>query len=273
MKKRIILVTAIITILALVLSGCSTSNQAAANQTENDTKPKNLLEEVKANGKIRFGTEGTYAPFTFHDETGKLTGFDVEIAEEIAKRLGIKAEFIETKWDGIFAGLDAKRFDAIANEVAIREDRLEKYDFSTSYIVSKAVLIVNEENNDIKAFEDLKGKKSGQSLTSNLADIARSFEAEIVQVDGFNQSIDLLVSKRIDATINDSLSFLDFKKQRPDTPVKIVDQMDTKDQIGIMFNKGNNELVDAVNKALDEMRADGTYLKISEKWFGEDVSK
>jgi len=66
---------------------------------------------------------------------------------------------------------------------------------------------------------------------------------------------------------------LDFKKQRPDTPVKIVDQMDTKDQIGIMFNKGNNELVDAVNKALDEMRADGTYLKISEKWFGEDVSK
>jgi L-cystine transport system substrate-binding protein len=273
MKKRIVLVTAVITILALVFSGCSTANQAPAAQTGNDAKPQNLLEQVKAEGKIKFGTEGTYAPFTFHDAAGKLTGFDVEIAEEIAKRLGVKAEFIETKWDGIFAGLDAKRFDAIANEVAIRADRLEKYDFSASYIVSKAVLIVNEENSDIKAFEDLKGKKAGQSLTSNLKDIAESFGAEIVQTDGFNQAIDLLASKRIDATINDGLSFLDFKKQRPETPIKIVDQMDTMDQMGIMFNKGNAELVDAVNKALDEMKADGTYLKISEKWFGEDVSK
>lgn len=273
MKKRVILATAVIITLALVFTGCSALNPAPAAQPGNDSKPKNLLEQVKADGKIRFGTEGTYAPFTFHDANGKLTGFDVEIAEEIAKRLGVKAEFIETKWDGIFAGLDAKRFDAIANEVGIRADRLEKYDFSTSYIVSTAVLLVNEENSDIKAFEDLKGKKAGQSLTSNLADIARSFEAEIVQVDGFNQSIDLLASKRIDATINDSLSFLDFKKQRPDAPIKKVAQIETKDQMGIMFNKGNEELVEAVNKALEEMKADGTYLKISERWFGEDVSK
>ncbi|MGE5632369.1 MAG: amino acid ABC transporter substrate-binding protein [Caulobacteraceae bacterium] len=273
MKKRVVLATIIVLVLALVLSACSATNQASANKSANETKPQNLLEQVKADGKIRFGTEGTYAPFTFHDKDGKLTGFDVEIAEEIAKRLGVKAEFIETKWDGMFAGLDAKRFDAIANEVAIREDRLKKYDFSSPYIISRAVLIVNEENSDIKAFEDLKGKKSGQSLTSNLKDIAESFGAEIVQTDGFNQAIDLLVSKRIDATVNDGLSFLDFKKQRPDTPIKIVDQMDTNDQMGIMFNKGNKELVDAVNKALDEMKADGTYLKISEKWFGEDVSK
>ncbi len=263
MKKRIISVIAAITILALVLSGCSSAAKT----------PQNLLEQIKADGKIRFGTEGTYAPFTFHDKDGKLTGFDVEIAEEVAKRLGVKAEFIETKWDGMFAGLDAKRFDAVANEVAIREDRLEKYDFSTPFIVSKAVLIVNEDNNDIKAFEDIKGKKAGQSLTSNLKDIAESFGAEIVQTDGFNQAIDLLASKRIDVTINDGLSFLDFKKQRPDTPIKIVDEMDTKDEMGLLFNKGNPELVAAVNKALADMKSDGTYLEISEKWFGEDVSK
>lgn len=273
MKKNIILITAIITILALVFTGCSTQNQATTEQASAEAKPQNLLEQIKADGKIRFGTEGTYAPFTFHDKDGKLTGFDVEIAEEIAKRLGVKAEFIETKWDGMFAGLDAKRFDAVANEVTIKPDRLEKYDFSNPYIVSKSVLIVNEENSDIKSFEDLKGRKSGQSLTSNLADIAESYGAEIVQVDGFNQSIDLLVSKRIDATINDSLSFMDFKKQRPDVPIKVVDEMETTGQMGIMFNKGSKELVDAVNKALDEMKADGTYLKISEKWFGEDVSK
>jgi cystine transport system substrate-binding protein len=260
MKKRILTVTVIIAILVLAFSGCS-------------SQPDNLLEKIKTEGKIKIGTEGTYAPFTFHDKSGKLTGFDVEIAEEVANRLGVKAEFIVTKWDGMFAGLDAKRFDAVVNEVTIREDRLEKYDFSKPYIVSRAVLIVHEDNNDIKAFEDLEGMKSGQSLTSNLTDIAKSFGAEIVQTDGFNQAMDLLTSKRIDATINDGLSFMDFKVQRPDAPIKIVDEMDTKDEMGILFNKGNKELVDAVNKALDDMKADGTYLEISKKWFGEDISK
>ncbi len=268
MKKRIVLVMAIITLLALVFSGCSKAQTAA-----NEAAPQNLLEKIKAEGVIRIGTEGTYAPFTFHDKDGKLTGFDVEIAEEIAKRLGVKAEFIETKWDGMFAGLDAKRFDAVVNEVTIRADRQEKYDFSAPYIVSKAVLIVHKDNTHIKSFEDLKGKKSGQSLTSNLAEIAKANGAELVQVDGFNQAIDLLSSKRIDATINDSLSYLDYVKQRPDAVIKLAAEMDTKDECAVLFNKGNKELVDAVNKALADMKADGTYLQISEKWFGEDVSQ
>lgn len=268
MKRSVLLVITIITIMALVFTGCS-----AARQTTDGVKQDNLLEKMKAAGVIKIGTEGTYAPFTFHDKDGKLTGFDVEILGEIANRLGVKAEFIETKWDGMFAGLDAKRFDAVANQVTIRPDRIEKYDFSDSYIVSKAVLIVGVENNDIKSFADLKGKKSGQSLTSNLADVAKSNGAEIVQVDGFNQALDLLTSKRIDATINDSLSYLDYKTQRPDAPIKVAAELDTKDEIGILFNKGNQELVDAVNKSLADMKADGTYLKISQKWFSEDVSK
>lgn len=262
-------------ILVIALSGCSAPKQASApaDQAAAEPKAQNLLEKIKADGVIKIGTEGTYAPFTFHDKDGMLTGFDVEIAQEVAKRLGVKAEFIETKWDGMFAGLDAKRFEAVVNEVTIREDRLQKYDFSTPYIVSKAVLIVNTENSEIKTFADLKGKKAGQTLTSNLAEIARSNSAEIVQVDGFNQAIDLLSSKRIDATINDSLSFLDFKTQKPDAPIKVVAQMDTMGKNGILFNKGNAELVEAVNKALSDMMSDGTYLKISQKWFGEDVSK
>lgn len=275
MKQKLILITAILTIFALVMTGCSAPKQAAAEpgQPTGAAGPQNLLEQIKADGVIKIGTEGTYAPFTFHDKDGKLTGFDVEIAEEVAKRLGVKAEFIETKWDGMFAGLDSKRFDAVANEVTIREDRIAKYDFSEPYIVSKAVLIVHNDNTDIKSFDDLKGKKSGQTLTSNFGELAKSLGAELVQVDGFNQSVDLLTSKRIDATINDSLSYLDFKKQKPDAPIKVVARQDTADQAAILFNKGNKELVDAVNKALADMKSDGTYLKISEKWFGEDVSK
>jgi cystine transport system substrate-binding protein len=250
-----------------------TVSPAATPTATSAAAAKNLLETIKANGKIRVGTEGTYAPFTFHDKDGKLTGFDVEIAQEIAKRLGVQPEFIETKWDGMFAGLDAKRFDVVVNEVGIKEDRKLKYDFSDPYILSKAVLIVNEENQDIKKLADLKGKKAGQSLTSNLTEIAKSNGATIVQTDGFNQAIDLLLSKRIDATVNDGLSFLDFKKQRPDAKIKIVDEVKDATPSAVLINKNNKELVDAINKALSEMKTDGTYLKISQKYFGADVSK
>lgn len=250
MKKMILLTLAITALLAF--TGCTAQKEEA--------------KEV-----IRVGTEGTYAPFTFHDESGKLTGFDVEIAEEVAKRIGRQVEFVETKWDGMFAGLDAGRFDMVANQVGIRPDRQEKYDFSIPYISSRAVLVVKEGNTSIKAFQDLKGKKSGQSLTSNFADIAKENGAEIVPVDGFNQALDLLASDRIDATINDSLSFLDYKKQKPDAPVIIAATVEKADQSGLLFKKGDDALVKAVNKALEDMIADGTYGKISDKWFGEDV--
>ncbi len=232
-----------------------------------------LLKAVKSAGEITIGTEGTYAPFTFHDKSGKLTGFDVEIAEEVAKRIGVKAKFVETKWDGMLAGLDSKRFDMVANEVTIRDDRKVKYDFSEPYIVSKAVLIVKQNNTTIKSLADLKGKKSGQSLTSDLGDIAKANGAELVSVDGFNQAIDLLTSGRIDATINDKLSYLDLKKARPDVQIKVVAVTDSVSQSGMLFRKGNTGLVDSVNKALADMKADGRYLKISNTYFGEDVSK
>jgi cystine transport system substrate-binding protein len=270
MKKKSIFISTILALtLAIGITGCAAKSDNAGTQDAS----KNSLETIKSEGKIRIGTEGTYAPFTFHDEKGDLTGFDVEIANEVAKRLGVKTEFVETKWDGMLAGLDAKRFDAIVNQVSINPERKEKYDFSTPYITSRAVLIVREDNQDIKTFKDLNGKKAAQSLTSELGKIAKGNGAELVQVDEFNKGIDLLVSKRADAVVNDSLSFLDLKKQKPETPIKVVADYDNAQQSAILFNKGNKELVDAVNKALADMKADGTYLKISEKWFGTDVSK
>ena len=179
------------------------------------------LDAIKAAGVIKIGTEGTYAPFTYHDADNKLVGFDVEIGEEIAKRLGVKPEFVEGKWDGLIAGLDVKRYDVVINQVGITEERKAKFDFSDPYIASKAALIVKEDNADIKGFGDLKGKKAAQSLTSNYGKIAEGAGAELVGTDGFDQSIQLLLTGRADATINDSLSFLDFKKHKPDAPVKI----------------------------------------------------
>lgn len=231
------------------------------------------LTDIKAAGVFKIGTEGTYAPFTFHNAEGQLVGFDVEIGHALAEKLGVKAEFLEGKWDGLIAGLDAKRYDAVINQVGITEARQKKYDFSEPYIASKAVLIVSDDNTDIKSFADLKGKKSAQSLTSNFGKIATESGAELVGTDGFDQSIQLVLTGRADATINDSLSFLDFKKQKPDAKVKIVAEQDKAEVSGVIFRKGEADLQEALNKALADIKADGTYAKISDKYFGQDVSK
>lgn len=272
MKKLSIMILLALTVVLVAACGNNANNDKSTAGTEGAVGQSNL-DVVKANGKLRIGTEGTYAPFTYHDGNGKLTGFDVEIAEEIAKRIGVKAEFTETQWDGLVAGMDAKRFDVIFNQVSISDKRKVKYDYSDPYIISRAALIVSSDNDDIKTFADLKGKKSGQSLTSNLSDIARENGAEIVAVDGFNQSIDLLMSGRIDATINDSLSLMDLKKQKPNVKIKQVDEIAAGTQSAALFLKGNDELVKAVNEALAAIKNDGTYLRISEKYFGADVSK
>ncbi|HWJ77236.1 MAG TPA: transporter substrate-binding domain-containing protein [Niallia sp.] len=270
MKKFSILFGLLLS-LSIVLAACGNSDESNKSK-DSASKDSDLLAQIKDEGKLVVGTEGTYPPFSYHDDNGKLTGFDVEIAEEVGKHLGVDVEFKETQWDAMFAGLDAKRFDMIANQVGINDERKAKYSFSIPYISSAGVLLTREDSN-IKSFEDIKGLKSAQSLTSNYAETAKSYGAELVGVDGFNQAIELLNAKRVDVTINDKLSFLDFKKQKPDTKVKIADTADDVSQSGLMFRKGNDSLVDAVNKALQEMIDDGTYKTISEKWFGEDVLK
>lgn len=237
------------------------------------TLAQSALDQIKQAGTLRVGTEGTYAPFTYHDSTGALVGFDVEIGREIAKRIGVEAQFVEGPWDGLIAGIDANRYDVVINQVGITEERQQKYDFSEPYIASKAALVVRGDNADIASFEDLAGKRAAQTLTSNYGKLAQEHGAEIVPTDGFDQSIALVVQGRADATINDSLSFYDFKKQQPDANVKIVATQADADFSGVLLAKGKPELVEAINAALADIKADGTYAALSEKYFGADVSQ
>ncbi|WP_413722183.1 amino acid ABC transporter substrate-binding protein [Sodalis sp. RH23] len=231
------------------------------------------LAAIKAAGTITFGTEGTYAPYTYHDSSDKLVGFDVDLGRAVAAKLGVKAKFIEGRWDGLIAGLDAKRYDAVINQVGITPERQAKYDFSKPYIDSKVVLIVRDDNTTIKSFDDLKGQKAAQSLTSNYSQVATKYGAELVPTDGFNQSLDLVLSRRATATLNDNLSFLDFKKHKPDAPLKIVATQDANAPSGILIRKNQPDLVKALNTALDEVKADGTYKTIAIRYFGQDISQ
>jgi cystine transport system substrate-binding protein len=235
---------------------------------------KDLLAQIVERGTLLIGTEGTYSPYSFHDETGELVGYDVEIARAVAEKLGVEAEFVETNWDAIIAGLDAERYDVVMNQVSITEERLKKYDFSAPYTVSSAVLILAVENNELTSFEDLNGKKVASSLTSNYGTLAEGYGAEIVSTDGsFSKAIELVSTGRADATINDEASFYDYLKQQPDAAVKLVDTLDEASENAVLIRKGNDTFVAAVNKALEELSVDGTLKEISEKYFGADISK
>lgn len=269
-KLRRIFVLSFIMAMIFSLVGCSKKEN---NKQNTANAEKDMLEEIKEKGTLTVASEGTYPPFTYHDEaTNELTGYDVEIARAIADKLGVNVEFVETKWDSIIAGLDAKRYDVIINQVGITPERQEKYDFSEPYTYTKGVLIVAEANESIESFVDLKGKKSAQSVTSNWAQIAESYDAEIVGTDGFNQSIELLLAGRADATLNDNVAFYDFKKAKPEAKVKIAAISNEVSVSGVLIRKGNDEFVKAINKALEDLRVEGKLKEISEKYFGVDVS-
>lgn len=256
MKKSIIAIASLLAVGVLFLAGC----QSKSN-TESD---KNVL---------RVGTEGTYSPFSYRDDSDKLTGYDVDVAKAVAKKMNYQVKFVEAPWDSMLAAFDAKKTDVVFNQVSITPEREEKYLFSTPYSVSHPALIVNKDNNEIKDFSDLKGKTAAQSLTSNYGDMAEKLGAELSSVDGFSKAVELVGDHRADATLNDDVTFYDYLKQKPDAPIKIVKTSDESTKVAAMFHKDDKELAKKVDKAIKELEDDGTLTKLSEKYFKKDISK
>jgi cystine transport system substrate-binding protein len=225
-------------------------------------------------GVLTVATEGTYRPFTFHEKGGDLVGYDVEVIEAVAKKLDLKVKFQETQFDAIFAGLDGGRFDLIANQISINPEREAKYLMSEPYTISPGVLIVPADDADIKGFDDLKGRTTAQSLTSNWFEVAKGFGADVQAVEGWAQSVALLKDGRVDATVNDKLTLLDYQKQQGgDAGLKVVAETDDPSRSAFVVTKDNAELMDDVDDALEELREDGTLAEIGEKYFGQDVSR
>ncbi|AXI08619.1 transporter substrate-binding domain-containing protein [Oceanobacillus sp. 143] len=272
MKNKLMLGLTML-ILTILLAACGSNEKNEESNTDNAADDSaNLYDQVMEKGVLTVGTEGVYAPFSFHNEKDELTGYDVEVIEEVAKRMGVTVDFQETQWDSMFAGLNSERFDLIANQVGINEERLANYDFSIPYTHSSAVVVVPKDNTDITSFEDLEGKNSAQSLTSNYGAIAEENGAVLVGVEGLAQAIELIKQGRADVTVNDKLALLDYVKQTGDEEIKIVAEAEDTSDMAFVFNKGNEELVDAINEQLEAMKEDGTLAQISEEWFGEDVS-
>lgn len=260
-------------VLFATVAACGGS-EASSGASPSASQEGLSLAQVQEEGVLTVGTEGTYRPFTFHEDgTGDLTGYDVEVVEAVADRLGVEVEFEETQWDAIFAGLEAGRFDVIANQVSINEERLAKYDFSEPYTISPGVVVVNAGDDSISSLEDLAGKRTAQSLTSNWYQMAQEAGANVEAVEGWAQAVSLLRQGRVDATINDRLTFLDYQQTEGETGLEVAVETEERAENAFAFRKGSDSLVEAFDEALAELRADGTLAEISEKYFGEDVSR
>lgn len=278
--KKLAKLTALTLTAALALTACgSTADSAAPAESTADTAATeetggDLLSQIQASGTITVAMEGTWAPWTYHDESDNLVGYDVEVATKIAEKLGVEPKFVEGEWDGLLAGLDAGRYDIMVNGVDITPERAEKYDFSTPYAYNRTAVITQKDNDSIKTLEDLNGKTTANTISSTYAELAEQYGATVTGVDDLNQTFELLLSGRIDATLNAEVTYYDYMKEHPDANAKIAVLAADANEVAIPMRKGEETatLRAAIDTAIEEMRADGTLKELSEKYFGTDIS-
>ena len=261
----------------LTLAGCSNSSgSTAASGTAASVAPAagDQLSNIQSSGKLIVALEGAWQPWSYHDESDTLVGYDVEVSRAIAEKLGVEPEYVESDWDSLFAGLDAGRFDIVCNGVEVTDERAKTYDFTTPYGYIHTALAVRKDNEDIKSFEDLKGKTTANSLASTYMELAESYGATVQGIDTLEETIQLLTAGRIDATLNADVSFYDYLNVHPDADFKLVAQTEDASHVAIPVRKGDDSasLLEAINTAIEELRADGTLKELSEKYFGQDIS-
>ena len=278
--KNLAKLTALTLTAALALTACGSASDSAApaestaDTTATEETGGDLLSQIQANGTITVAMEGTWAPWTYHDESDNLVGYDVEVATKIAEKLGVEPKFVEGEWDGLLAGLDAGRYDIMVNGVDITPERAAKYDFSTPYAYNRTAVITQKDNDSIKTLEDLNGKTTANTISSTYAELAEQYGATVTGVDDLNQTFELLLSGRIDATLNAEVTYYDYMKEHPDANAKIAVLTADANEVAIPMRKGDETatLRTAIDTAIEEMRADGTLKELSEKYFGTDIS-
>ncbi|ASN04351.1 transporter substrate-binding domain-containing protein [Virgibacillus necropolis] len=255
---------AVILLVVLVITACNNSSEPSGDKKES------VLNKVEESGVLRVGFEGTYQPFNYLDDNNEYVGFDVDIANELANRLGVEAEFIATKWDSLIGGLKADKFDVVIGQMTVTEERKESVDFTDPYVVTGSVLITREDTTDITKLEDIKGKKVGVGGGTTFEEVANSVDgAEVVLYKAVTDYIQDLVNGRLDVIINDQL-LMSYNIKEEGLPIRIASDIVNKDEIGMAVKKNSPEFVAKLNEELAGMIEDGTYAEIYKKWFDSE---
>ena len=253
-SRTVAALAAVLVVLATLLGSGATAAAAPA--------PTSVQELPKV---LRVGTEGVYPPFSYH-QGNKLTGYDVEFMEALGRKAGVRIQFVEVPWDSMFAALSSGRIDVVANQVTKNPERQGLYDLSTPYIETTGVVVVAEDDDSVKKLSDIKDKRAGQNLTSNWAETAKANGAQVVGVDSMDKAIQNLRQGSVDVVVNDKLAVRNFLATTDNPGVKIVAETDDKSE-SVLAARKNSGYMPALNKGINELKADGTSQRLYDKYF------
>jgi polar amino acid transport system substrate-binding protein len=236
------------------------------------------LEEVKKRGVLVVGTEAAYVPYEFFKD-GKIIGYDPDIIDRLVGKLGVKAQLVDTAWNGIIPALYAKKFDVIVSAMTITKERAEKVLFSMPYADASNVILLRAGEDRIKIADDLSGRIIGVQIGSAAAGIVKTFEgklkdkgkpgyADVKQYEHYPEAYQDLINKRVDAVVNSRSTMMVVMRDAPGQFKMIPGVSDITAYFGMAFRKEDASLQSFVNTQLAEMKASGDLAKLQEKWFG-----
>lgn len=269
--KKMFFAPALFAASALLLTACGGDEDTA-------TEEKTAWDEIQEEGTLTVATSGTLLATSFRDaESDELTGFEVEVAREVADRLELDIEFKEMGFDEMLTSVQTGQVDIAANDIEITEDRAEEFIFSTPVKYSYGTAVVRKDDlSGISSLEDLEGKKAAGASTSIYMEIAREYGAEEVTYDNASNEVYLrdVSIGRTDVILNDYYLSTFGVAAFPELNITIhPDIKYAPSEVGLVMNKDNEELAENVNRVLDEMLEDGSITEISEEFFGgADVS-
>lgn len=279
MKKKLALLLTLLFTLS-ILVGCG-GDAPAEKKDQPKEEPKqetsdDSWKKVKDQGFFVLGLDDAFPPMGFREEgTNNIVGFDIDLAKEVAQRMGVEVKLQPVVWDTIVEELNGGKIDVIWNGLTITDTRKEQIDFSQPYIANRQIIIVQPES-EVKTKADFKDKKVGIQAGSSAMEAVSAdkevFEsvAEWVEFGSNDEALLDLASGRLDAVVVDEVVGRYYIAKKPDE-YKIIEDNFGAEEYGIGFRKGDDAFRAEVNKALDAMKADGKAAEISQKWFGEDI--
>ena len=263
--RKLSLFMLLVALFAFLAAGCGGQSSAPA-QTE---KKASRIDEIKKNNKLVLAT-GNYRPFEYHDEkTNKIIGYDIDVAEAFAKKIGVPLEIREMQFTSLIPSLQNSQADLVIAAMYITDQRKDVVDFADPYMDTGMVLVVRSENTDIKSTADLNGKVVGVKTGATSEKVANELKEKgaNITIKSYKETVDYLLdleNGRLDAAINDLLNQLEYNKTHP--TVKVVGDTFTKASLGIAVKKGDKELLDLINGVLKEMKQNGESDKLFKKW-------
>ncbi len=247
----------------LVTTGCG------QDKLSNGKTPLVQMNESK---QLKIGINPTVPLYASLDKNGNLSGFDIDVIEEVAKRLGVKTKYYFSNGDSLFAGLSSKRYDVATSHMEIVKERQKMYDFSKPYQETNTVIVEKSEQKKPLNLNNLKGASITLPITSYYASLARNYKMYVMQGETFESGMIDLENGKSKYMIFDKDVVQRYIADKQINDLKISYTFPEKQQIGMMFRKGNTDLVTKVNEKLNEMENDGTIKRLTDKWFTGQVS-